>query len=183
MYSGAIAATIGRHDFGVAMVTSPAPDRSAPMAARCAAPDRPSDPAMTSTRPKSPLCESAARAGTSSRIRSRVSSSMIRPLDLVEQRERNADVGDHEIAAVRVGRRQDERDLRRRERHRHRRFDRLPFHIGGVGGDAGRQIDRDDRHAEAVHVGDDGLEQSAELSVKAGARGSRRRAARTGRSR
>ena len=31
MYSGAIAATIGRHDRGVATVTRPAPDRSAPM--------------------------------------------------------------------------------------------------------------------------------------------------------
>ena len=38
MYSGAIAATIGRHDAGVATVTRPAPDRSAPIAARCAAP-------------------------------------------------------------------------------------------------------------------------------------------------
>ena len=38
-----------------------------------------------------------------------------------------------------------------------------------VGGQAGRQIDRHDRHAEAVHVGDDGLEQPAQLSVEAGA--------------
>jgi hypothetical protein len=79
MYSGAIAATIGRHDLGVAIVTSPAPDRSAPVAARWAAPVRPTDPAMTRTLPKSPLCESATRAGTSSRIRSRVSSSNQRP--------------------------------------------------------------------------------------------------------
>ena len=34
MYSGAIAATTGWHAAGVAMVTSPAPDRSAPTAAR-----------------------------------------------------------------------------------------------------------------------------------------------------
>ena len=32
MYSGAIAATIGWHDAGVATVTSPAPDFSAPIA-------------------------------------------------------------------------------------------------------------------------------------------------------
>ena len=38
MYSGAIAATIGTHERGVATVTRPAPERSAPSAARCAAP-------------------------------------------------------------------------------------------------------------------------------------------------
>ena len=38
MYSGAIAATIGWHAAGVATVTRPAPERSAPTAARCAAP-------------------------------------------------------------------------------------------------------------------------------------------------
>ena len=79
MYSGAIAAIVGRHDLGVAIVTSPAPDRSAPMAVRCAAPVFPSEPATTSTRPKSPLCESVARAGTISRMRSRVSSSRCGP--------------------------------------------------------------------------------------------------------
>ena len=36
---------------GVATVTSPAPDRSAPIAARCAAPVLPREPATTSTRP------------------------------------------------------------------------------------------------------------------------------------
>ena len=51
MYSGAIAATIGWHDAGVATVTSPAPDRSAPTAARCAAPVLPREPATISTRP------------------------------------------------------------------------------------------------------------------------------------
>ena len=51
MYSGAIAATIGRQHAGVATVTSPAPDRSAPSAARCAAPVFPREPATISTRP------------------------------------------------------------------------------------------------------------------------------------
>ena len=51
-----------------------------PTAARRSPPGAPrrsarANPAMTSTRPKSPLCESAARDGTISRIRSRVSSS------------------------------------------------------------------------------------------------------------
>ena len=38
-----------------------------------------------------------------------------------------------------------------------------------VGRHAGRQIDRHDRHAEAVDVGDDGFEQPGQRPVKAGA--------------
>ena len=79
MYSGAIAATIGRHDAGVATVTSPAPDFSAPIAERNAAPVFPIDPATSVTRPKSPLCESAARGSTSPRACSGVISSMRGP--------------------------------------------------------------------------------------------------------
>jgi hypothetical protein len=51
MYSGAIAASTGWQALGVAMVTRPAPDLSAPMAVRWAAPVRPIDPATTSTWP------------------------------------------------------------------------------------------------------------------------------------
>ena len=51
MYSAPIAATIGCALRGVATLTSPAPDRSAPTAARCAAPVLPREPAMTSTCP------------------------------------------------------------------------------------------------------------------------------------
>ena len=51
MYSAPIAASTAWHDAGVAMVTRPAPDRSAPVAARCAAPVLPREPATTSTRP------------------------------------------------------------------------------------------------------------------------------------
>ncbi len=45
------AATIGAQDAGVAIVTRPAPDRSAAFAARYAAPVLPRDPATISTRP------------------------------------------------------------------------------------------------------------------------------------
>ena len=48
---GAIAATTAWQLAGVATVTSPAPDRSAPIAARCAAPVLPREPATISTRP------------------------------------------------------------------------------------------------------------------------------------
>ena len=51
MYSGPIADTIGWQAAGVAIVTRPAPERSAPIAARCAAPVLPSEPATISTRP------------------------------------------------------------------------------------------------------------------------------------
>ena len=37
----------------------------------------------------------------------------MRPFELVEERQRNADVGNHEIAGVRIGRRKHQRDLRR----------------------------------------------------------------------
>ena len=42
---------IGWHAAGVATVTRPAPDRSAPIAERCAAPVLPREPATISTRP------------------------------------------------------------------------------------------------------------------------------------
>ena len=51
MYSGPMDATTSWQPAGVATVTRPAPDRSAPTAARCAAPVFPREPATTSTRP------------------------------------------------------------------------------------------------------------------------------------
>ena len=55
MYSGISALTTGWQARGVATVSRPAPERSAPRAARCAAPVLPIDPATTSTRPHAPL--------------------------------------------------------------------------------------------------------------------------------
>ena len=75
MYSGPIAATTAWQLDGVATVTRPAPERSAPTAARCAAPVLPREPATISTRPKSPLWLSGARGVTISRMALRVSSS------------------------------------------------------------------------------------------------------------
>ena len=89
-------------------------------------------------------------------------------LDLVEQRQRNPDVGDDQIARVRVGWRKDERNLRRAERDRHRRFDGRPLERRAVGGDAGRQIDRHDRDAEPVQIGHDGFEEARERAAEAG---------------
>src|SRR5215472_13196401 len=61
MYSGCAAAIIGKTDSGVAMVTSPAPARSAALPAMIAAPVFPTDPATINAWPKEPLCDSAAR--------------------------------------------------------------------------------------------------------------------------
>ncbi len=90
-----------------------------------------------------------------------------RPLELVDHGRRNPDVGNHEIAAERVRGRQDERDLRRGQRHRHRRFDGLAFDLVRVRRHARRQVDGDDRDAQPVHVGDDRLEQPRHRSVEA----------------
>ena len=149
MYSGAMDATIGAHDRGVAMVTRPAPDRSAPIAARCAAPVRPREPATISTRPKSPLWESDARTGTISLIRSRVSSSRYGPSSSSMTGIRDADVSDDQIAGVGIGRWKDERNFWRGERDRHRGLDRDAVELCGVRGQAGRQIDGDNRHAQS----------------------------------
>ena len=92
------------------------------------------------------------------------------PLELVEERQRNPDVGDHQIARVGVGRRKHERNLRRRERHRHRRFDRRSPRAPRCRPTrpVGRSI-ATIGHAEAVEVGDDGLEKSRERAAEAGA--------------
>ena len=91
------------------------------------------------------------------------------PLELVEERDRNADVCDHQVAGVRIGGRKDERNLRRSERYCHRRFDRRSLDRGAVGREARRQIDRDDGDTEAVEVGDNRFEEAGQRSAKAGA--------------
>ncbi len=102
---------------GVATVTRPAPDRSAPTAARCAAPVFPRDPATTSTWPKSPLWASGRRAGTSVRT-------LVAREQLARAARRGASMTSSGIPmsattrspASTLGGRQDERQLRRGER-------------------------------------------------------------------
>ena len=142
MYSGAIAATIGRHERGVATVTSPAPDRSAPMRreVRRAGLARASRrrPARGRSRP----CASRRRAPARSRASARASAARAAALRARRAAARNADVGDHQIAGVRVGRRKDQRNLRRRQRDGHRRLDRLARRAPCVSADSpvGRSI-------------------------------------------
>ena len=133
MYSGAMAARIGCTDRGVATVTRPAPDRRAAMAARCAAPLLPIDPATIRTRPNSPLCASGSRGSSTVRIDAAGDDLDVRPVEPLDDGLRNADVGDHELAADALRGRQDVADLRRGQRHRHRRAHGLALHLMRVG--------------------------------------------------
>ena len=147
---------------GVATVTRPGARLAArPNAARWAAPVLPREPATISTRPKSPLWVSGARGVTSARIAIRVSSSTRGPSSASKTTRRDADVGDDDVAGARFGRRQHERQLRRAERDGERP-PRSTSPIGSwrVGGQARRQVDRHDRDAGRVDVGDHGLDQA-----------------------
>ena len=98
IYSGISALTTGWQTCGVATVTSPAPERSAPSAASRAAPVFPVDPATISTRPQSPLWMPSDLGTTRSRAHSRVRTSTRRPVEGRDHRIRNPDVGDHHLA-------------------------------------------------------------------------------------
>ena len=109
MYSGAIAATIGTHDRGVATVTRPAPDRSAPIAARCAAPVLPERAGDDQHAAEVALVRiGGARRHQLAHPLARQQLE-VRALELVDHRRRDADVGDHQVAGVRVGGRKHQR--------------------------------------------------------------------------
>ena len=81
---------------------------------------------------------------------------------------RDADIRNHHVAGVRLARRQHERQLGRRQRHRHRGVDAVADQVWRVGGHAARQVDRDNRDPRRVDVGDDGLHHSAERRLQTG---------------
>jgi len=91
------------------------------------------------------------------------------PLELVDDVIGNADVGDDHVAGVRFGRRQHQRQLGCAERHRDRGFDRCADLVGGIGAHPRWQVDRHDRHAGLVDVGDDSLHEAGERRRQAGA--------------
>ena len=82
---------------------------------------------------------------------------------------RNADVGDDDVARLRLAWRQHERKLRRRQRHRHRGANALADRLGVIGRQAARQIDGDDRNARGVDVGGDRFHHAGERRLEAGA--------------
>ncbi len=70
---------------------------------------------------------------------------------------RDADVRDDQRAGQRLTRRQHERQLRRGERHRHRRVHGRPDRLRRVRRQPARQVDRHDRRRRRVQVVDDRL--------------------------
>ena len=162
-------ATTGWPPAGVAIVTRPAPLRSAPAAARTAAPVLPREPATISTRPQSPLCASAARGCDQRPHRLTGQQLQLRPVGLVDQRQRNADVGNHHVAGDVFGRRQHQRHLRRRQGHGHVGLEDRADELAGIGRQPRRQIDRDHRRLGGVDVGDDRLVQAGERPAEPGA--------------
>ena len=105
----------------------------------------PREPAMTSTRPKSPLWLSVSARRHELAHRSAREQIHPRAVETLEHLDRNADVGDDDVAGARFGRRQHERKLGRAERDGGIGFDRCADGLGGVSRQAGWQIDRDDR--------------------------------------
>ena len=79
----------------------------------------------------------------------------------------NADVGHHHLAGLLLRRRQDERQLRRTERNRHRRFDAVANQIRRVGRHARRHVDGHDRNARPVDVGHDRFVDAGERGLEA----------------
>jgi len=123
MISGRPAATIGSAAPGVATVTRPAPTRSAAVAARTAAPLLPTEPAMTSTCPKSPLCAPALRGGRHAAASSRSSNHSRAPPSSMS---RGCRYRNHQLANAITGRRQHVTALRCGKRDRERRRQRRP---------------------------------------------------------
>ena len=100
MNSGAIDATIGRHDTGVATVTRPAPERRAAIAARCAAPVLPREPGDDRDAAEVPLVRiGRARLDELAHLLRREQLDA-RPFERLDHLVRDADVGDDDVAGV-----------------------------------------------------------------------------------
>ena len=90
-------------------------------------------------------------------------------LDAVDDVVGNADVGNHHVARVVFTRRQHQRQLGRRQRHRHRRRQALTEQVRRVGGEPARQVHGHDRDAHDVDVGHHGFQQAGERCAQPGA--------------
>ena len=77
-------------------------------------------------------------------------------VESLDDRFRDADVGDDQFTADALRRRQDVADLRRCQRHGDRGPNRLALHLVRVGQQAARDVHGDHREAAAVQVADDG---------------------------
>ena len=92
-----------------------------------------------------------------------------RTVDPIDHVLRDADLGDDQVAAVALGRRQDQRQLRRPERHRDRRLHHVARDRRGVRRQPRRQIHGHDRQAAGVDVVDDALQETAGGAPESGA--------------
>ena len=127
---------------GLAIVTSPAPARSAPRAASRAAPVDDAPPDTTTAWPRAYLWPSTRghgklRAPERGRVREG-----LRP-DLRQHARRNADIGDLDRTAMQPPGQQQMAGLLAKERHGLRRLHGRPHHRAGGAIDAARQIDGD----------------------------------------
>ena len=91
-----------------------------------------------------------------------------RACEIVDHLGRNADVGDHDAARLRLARRQHERKLRRGKRHRHGGADAFADRFGVIGRQAARQIDGDHRNARGVDVCGNRFHHAGERRLEAG---------------
>src|SRR5215470_3333014 len=90
-----------------------------------------------------------------------------RAVEAVDHIDRDPDVGDDDVAGTHFRRHEHEGKLGRRQRDGGSGINGLPDRIGGVGGQARGQVDRDDGDAGRVDVGDDALDEAADGRVQA----------------
>ena len=167
MYSGAIAASTAWHHAGVAIVTSPAPDRSAPIAGQMRGPAAALGPGNHQHVAVVAFVR-VERAGLHERPHLRARQELDpRPLHCLEHVVGDPDVRDDDVARLHLGRRQHERQLGCAERDRHRGLDGIADEVWRVSRHARRQINGDHRDAGAVDVGDDRFEHALERRSQA----------------
>ncbi len=148
--SGTPLAIAVQADSTVATVTRPAPPRTAPRAARIAAPALPREPATRSTCPKSPLW--AAERPFRQLLRQ-----LLRDQYLEIARgaraeiEWHSQIGDRELPDPLRRRQQQVRELRRAEGHRRLGTNRRTDRMRPAGVQSTRDIDREARRRQRVH--------------------------------
>ena len=92
-----------------------------------------------------------------------------RAIECLDDRHRNADIRNDDIASSGLRRRQHQRQLRSGQRHGGARHNRVADWLARIGRQAGRKVDGDHWNAGTVHVGCDGLEEPAQRRIQAGA--------------
>ena len=151
---------------GLAMVTSPAPARSAPRAASRAAPVCDTSPDTTTAWPRwylwPPGCGTGKRSAHSAGALAKTTRA-----DVFKHGCRNADVGDLDRPAMQPPRQQQMAGLSAEERHGFGGADRRAHHRAAGAVDAAGQIDGDHRRARGVDRLDHGTGRAFDRPVEA----------------